>query len=348
MSDAIDIPVSHANRAAVPTVLASLNARERRLFFGEDKIAVDGAQIIESDVYSEREWRALLEELRPEVILSCWSTPALPLSVREGERPLRYLCHLSGSVRKVVSRSLIQDGLLVTNWGNAASFEVAEHALLFMLASLRSLPRWAPAMKTPLESQQAEIDRLGTRSLRRQRIGLHGFGSVARELLSLLAPFGVHCRVYSEGVPESFIREHGAEAVSSLDELFSTSDVVVECEALTPHSVGSVTAALLDRMPEDAVFVNVGRGAVVDEAALAERAASGRLRVACDVFAGEPLVNDSPFWAAPRGLYSPHIAGPTQDANRSLGHLAVRNLERFVAGGRPENLITLMEYDRST
>lgn len=350
MSDWIDfLPACEEPvRLAAPTVLASLNARERGMFFGQDQIALDGVEIVESDVCSEGDWIALLEELKPDVILSCWATPRLPASIRETDRPLRYLCHLSGSVRKVVPRELIQDGLLVTNWGRAAAFEVAEHALLFILASLRSLPLWAAALRTPLERQQATVDRLATRSLRRQRIGLHGFGGVARELLGLLAPFGVRCRVFSAGVPASFIQEHGAEAVSSLEELFSTSDVLVECEALTPVTVGSVTGSLLDRLPQDAVFVNVGRGAVVEEAALAERAASGRLRVASDVFADEPLKNDSPFWRAPCGLYSPHIAGPTQDANRLLGQSALRNLERFFAGGQPENLVTLTEYDRST
>lgn len=338
------------NTAAIrrPSVLLALNARERQIFFGEARVRVPGADIMEAPEVEGEEWAALLHETRPDVVMSCWSTPMLPVTESDESVPTRYLCHLSGSVRAVVPRDLLARGMLVSNWGSLVAPEVAEHALLLILASLRSMPLWNDTMHLPWETQVVAIDRMGTRTLRRQRVGLHGFGAIARALVALLKPFGVRCRVYSPGVPWGFIREHGCEPVGSLEELFTGSDVLVECEALTAETKGSVTRDLIWHLPHDAVFVNVGRGAVVDDDALAEAASQGRIRVACDVFADEPIKNNSAFWAAKRGVFSPHIAGPTQDSYRDCGEFALRNIANFLAGSPVESVVSLEMYDRST
>ena len=141
---------------------------------------------------------------------------------------------------------------------------------------------------------------LETRTLRGKRVGLHGFGSIARELVGMLRAFGVEISSYSWGVPTGLFERYGVRECGSLQELFSGSDVLIECEALTAHNQGTVNAAMLRRLPAGAVFINVGRGHVVDETALVQVAAEKGLRLGLDVYCEEPLPASSPLRALPR------------------------------------------------
>ena len=293
------------------------------------------------------EWKDVLAAHKPEVVVSCWETPRVPEDlVKSGKIPLRYVCHLTGSVKGLVSRDMIRDGLIVSNWGNTISHTIAEHALLLILGALRCMTVW----RSHMERSFANKEDIPTRTLHGKRIGIHGFGAIARHLVSLLKPFGVSLSSYSAGVPAALFAEHGVRRCDSLEELVSGIDVMVECEAWTPQTKGSVDARILGLLPEGAVFVNVGRGALVDEDALARLGAEGKLVVALDVYQQEPLPLDSPFMRIPDALLSPHIAGPTQDALPLCGDLALSNLRHYLSGepGQIKGLVSLEIYDRTT
>jgi phosphoglycerate dehydrogenase-like enzyme len=94
--------------------------------------------------------------------------------------------------------------------------------------------------------------------------------------------------------------------------------------------------------------VNIGRGRLVDEAALQREAAAGRLRVALDVVTAEPLTMSSPFAGLRDVILSPHIAGPTTDRYGQCGRFALANLAAFLRGETPPAAISLATYDRAT
>jgi phosphoglycerate dehydrogenase-like enzyme len=337
-------------RRPVTRIVAALTARERSLFLqgalGAHAFAPSIHFVEERDLQPDV-WAARLEQWQPEVLLSAWTTPPLPESwLGQPECPLRYLCHVTGSVRQIVPRTFLERGGWVTNWGDVIAGQVAEHGLLLMLAALRNLHAWRGFFSRPVAARQ--ITDLRTRTLFGLRVGLHGFGSVARALIPLLRPFGVELTVFSAGVPEDLYRQHGVRPAASLHALFAGSDVLVECESLTPATIGSVTAELLAALPDAAVFVNIGRGAVVHETALLREAESGRLRVALDVSATEPLTSDSPLLRSERILISPHIGGPTTDRYAECGARALDNLHRFLDGRPLESALTLAAYDRAT
>lgn len=294
---------------------------------------------------SPEDWPRVLENKRPAALVTGWETPPLPAPELLPELPA-YVCHLAGTVRGLVPRAWLERGVLVSNWGNTVSHTIAEHAVLLILGSLRNMPLWKCFMDGETGGDAKTV--LQTRSLRGRRVGIHGFGTIARELAALLKAFGVSLSAWSEGVPEALFREHGAHRCADLRELFSTSDVLVELEALTERSRGSVNRELLELLPSGAVFVNVGRGAVVDEEALAALAAEGRIRVALDVFQREPLPPDSPLRDVDAALLSPHIAGPTRDAFPLCGAFALENLRRYFASQPVEGRVTLEIYDRTT
>lgn len=344
--------VPHASATVTDRILFAITPRERAIFLpglrDEDFDAWPRA-FFNPETAAPGDWETRLREWRPTVIVSAWSTRRIPPAwVASDDFSLRYVCHVAGSVRTVLSRDILERGVRATNWGSAITHTIAEHAILLVLALLRGTPRWPESIALGGWTLE-QSERLRTRSLRGLRVGLHGFGAIARELVALLAPFRpAAIKVHSLGVPPAFIAEHGATACTELDELFSGSDVLIECESLSPQSRGSVGARQLALLPDDAGFVNVGRGQVVDEAALLAEAASGRLRIGADVFHREPLAPDYPLLRAPGVLASPHIAGPTWDTYRLCGDHALENLRRHLAGEALGGEVSLAAFDRMT
>jgi phosphoglycerate dehydrogenase-like enzyme len=335
-------------------IFFALNDYERRAFFSDELARELDALDVETRWRPEHplapgEWLSLLEEHRPDVIVSCWSTPSVPASFVAVGSPLAYVCHLVGSVRNLVPRAFLERGGLLTNWGSIAGRTVAEHALLLALSSLRNQPAWRPLIHGPRANPwRPGSVRLKTRSLFGRRVGIHGFGHVARALVELLRPFNVEITAHSAGVPDSLMRSVGVTPCASLAELAAHSEIFFECEALTSLTADSIDAAVLAALPDHAVFVNVGRGPVVNESALLQEAESGRIQIALDVVTREPIDPASPLAALPGAVLSPHIGGPTYDHFPACGQLALENLARYLRGESLEARITPELYDRAT
>lgn len=283
-----------------------------------------------------------------DIVLTAWATRrALKGWLGAPACPVRYVCHLAGSVRHIVPRAFIERGGIVTNWSAVPAGAVAEHAVLLALGALRNLGAW-PAAERHFSDTVRRIEGLDTRTLFGRRVGLHGFGRVAKALVPLLRPFGVRIAAFSDGVPESLMQEAGVTPCASLAALFRQSEILIECEGLTPATAGSVSADVLAVLPAGAVFVNVARGQIVDEVALLREQASGRLRVALDVVATEPVEQTRELFRRAGAVLSPHIAGPTLDQYPHCGELALENIARFVRGEALHGIVTLEEYDRAT
>jgi phosphoglycerate dehydrogenase-like enzyme len=130
--------------------------------------------------------------------------------------------------------------------------------------------------------------------------------------------------------------------LDALGRLASESDCFV---IAAPHTAATAEAAgreVLERLPEGAVVINVSRGSLLDEEALLEQLAAGRLRgAALDVFRTEPLPPGHPFWGHPRVLVSPHVSAvTTRFWERELG-LIVENIGRYLAGVPLRNVVDL-------
>ncbi len=327
--------------------MIAVSPRELKLFFdGPTKGLARLQRFIPNLHYFDTdsgtsEWEKAVRHQKPSVLLSAWTTPAIPDDVDS----IKYVCHICGSIQKLVSRRQIERGVAVTNWGQSISETVAEFALMLVLSALR---------RSHFYADQMHVQRgwtyfpAGTQSLFDRKVGIHGFGAIARRLVPLLRPFRVSISAYSDGVPDAHFDDAGVIKCASLDELFSKSDVVVEVEALTPQTRGAVTERLLRLMPIGSSFINVGRGGVVDEKAVIQIAAEGRVRFALDVYEREPLDHASPLRSMPEVTLFPHIGGPSDDRSYLCGDFALQNLERYFSGQPLEATVTLEIYDRST
>jgi phosphoglycerate dehydrogenase-like enzyme len=329
------MPVSHS-------IATSLTEEERQAFFPEP-LQADLLRVAPGIRFLDPadDFRGELAAAAPEVLLAAWATPSLA----DPPPSLRYVCYVAGSVRQLVTRSQIAGGLLVTNWGGSISRTVAEAALWHILTGLRRGTRWTLAMHCDRAWRQPQED---TASLFGRRVGIHGFGHVARELVRLLQPFGCVISVSAPDVDATAAPSHGVAAAPSLEALFRDSDIVVEAAPLTPATTGIVTEPLLRSLKPGSVFVNIGRGRVVDEAALARVAAAGMVYFGLDVFAREPLPADSPLRGLPNVSLTPHLAGPTSDRCVDAGAFALANLRAYLAGRPLQAVVTPAVYDAST
>ena len=122
-------------------------------------------------------------------------------------------------------------------------------------------------------------------------------------------------------------------AASRLPVMLAEADCLVVCAPLTPETEDLLEAAEFAALKPGAVFVNIGRGAIVDENALLRGLREGRIAFAAlDVFRDEPLPPDSPFWDLPNVLINPHSASTVVTENSKLTELFIQNLGHYLAG----------------
>lgn len=150
-----------------------------------------------------------------------------------------------------------------------------------------------------------------------------GHGSIGRAVERRLEPFGVEVI----GV--------GRARLAELPELLPRTDMLVVLAPLTDATRGMVDADLLGRLPDGALVLNAGRGAVVDTDALVAELESGRLRAVLDVTEPEPLPSDHPLRTHPRAIVTPHMSFYSEEAQAELQRRAVEEVVRALTGEPP-------------
>jgi len=223
-------------------------------------------------------------------------------------------------------------GVVITNAAGIKSEPVAEHALALLLGLARQLHR-------SLQRQRGRVwDKTGLATGMRSLHGMHivclGYGAVgqafARKAKALGARVTALNRSGSGGPPADQV-----DALSRLSDHLPTAEAVVLCLPLareTRHILGKVELA---RLRPDALIVNIGRGELIDEAALADALARGALAGAgLDVFHSEPLPAESPLWDLDSVILTPHVAGHGIDADGEFVRLVIKNAAR-IEQGRP-------------
>ena len=201
---------------------------------------------------------------------------------------------------------------------------LAEWAMFGILAFTKGLPRLLA------DKQARRWDHYPVDELRGATLLVIGRGAIGHEVTRLGEAFGMRAIAIT--------RHHG-----DLDELLPQADAVVVSLPLTAETRGLLGRHEFARMRDGAVFVNVGRGGVVDETALVESLRSGKLRgAALDVFTEEPLPADSPLWELDNVLLSPHTAALSVKENERVVELFAENLRRYLAG---DELVSRIRVD---
>jgi phosphoglycerate dehydrogenase-like enzyme len=162
---------------------------------------------------------------------------------------------------------------------------------------------------------------------------LLGAGSIGAAIEARLEPFGV------ELVRVARRAREGVHPVGDLPRLLPSADVLVVVTPLTDATRGLVDASALARLPDGALVVNVGRGAVIDTDALVAELRSRRLRAALDVVEPEPLPAGHPLWTAPGAFLSAHVSGDSPRADDTALRLVGEQLRRLAWGAPLLNVV---------
>ena len=126
----------------------------------------------------------------------------------------------------------------------------------------------------------------------------------------------------------------------SLDEVIAQSDVITIHTPLAPQTENLINAERIAKMKPNVIIINVSRGAIVDEAALAKALKEKRIQGAgLDVYAEEPINAKNPLLDAPNIILTPHIAGATNESRARIGDMIIDNVVRVLRGEEPINIV---------
>lgn len=221
-------------------------------------------------------------------------------------------------------------GVQVANVPDYGIQTVADHAAASLLALARRLPLYDDTIRRDGWVGPAALGPV--RSLRDTTVGLVGFGKIAQAVAERLAPFGVSLVCYDPWADPARLAALSVTAVE-LPELAERSHAITLHAPSTPETYRMIDADFLARMPDGAVLVNTARGSLVDEAALVDALASGRLAgAALDVTDPEPVPADSPLRTLPSVVLTPHAAFYDTASLDALQRLASEEADRALRG----------------
>jgi phosphoglycerate dehydrogenase-like enzyme len=249
-------------------------------------------------------------------------------------KKLRWIHSPAAAVHQLMFPELIESDVILTNSTGIHGPVVAEHAIAVLLALAKRLPQAMQYQAKKIWSQdQLWHERPRPREVADTTVAVIGMGGIGREFTKRAKALGMKVLAVRENPAKG---TGGADAVYSPAEIASVlpqADYVLLCTPVTPATTGLINVARLSKMKPDAYLINVGRGPLVDEAALIQALQERRIAgAALDVFNEEPLPADSPFWSLDNLLITPHTAAVTERLWERHYKLIVENLNRFLAG----------------
>lgn len=246
---------------------------------------------------------------------------------------LRWIHSSAAGVGGTLFPALVESDVILTNSRGIQSASIAEHIVAMALAWRRGV-HVAVRRQTQGVWAQDELTSLAPASLGETRVLIVGMGSIGEATAALLRGIGMQV----EGVRRR--ARDGQAGAESLPHLLPRADIVAITLPHTRETHRLFDAAMLARMKAGSLLVNIGRGRIIDEAALIDGLTAGRPGAAAlDVFEREPLSPDSPLWGMENVIVSPHVAGFGADFWQNVVDLFSRNLERWRSGRGLENVV---------
>lgn len=230
-------------------------------------------------------------------------------------------------------------GLWLTNTGDVMQATLATHAIALMLAVQRGLHRFESARA------RHHWDRDGLAKYLTVPEGgtmvILGMGRIGQDVARKAKAFGMNVICVTGASAPANDAIDRVVARERVDEVLPGADVVMVAMPIDDDTRGFLSSALIALMKPGAIVVNISRGLVVDEAALAEALGAGRLGGAgLDAFGEEPLPADSPFWGLDNVVMTPHVGGQAGDHNRrKLAEVIHENMGRFLDGKPLLNIV---------
>jgi phosphoglycerate dehydrogenase-like enzyme len=267
----------------------------------------------------------------------------MPRALFVAGKRLQWIHTAAAGVGSLLFPEMTESDVVLTNSAGVHAVPMAEHVLGGLLYLLRQFDVAVAQQRERFWNRDPFVgEGSRVRELGECRALIVGAGGIGTEIARRLSALGVRCsgirRRPQRGVPDGFGEIFGVDV---LDSTLSKADILIVAAPATPETRGLVTAGRLDHLPHGAIVVNVARGSLLDERALAERLRTGRLSGAVlDVFEREPLPAESDLWTVPRLLLTPHVSATSPGGywRREL-ELFTDNWARFASGRPMRNVV---------
>jgi phosphoglycerate dehydrogenase-like enzyme len=262
-----------------------------------------------------------------EIVINIRSTSRFTAEVMEKCPALRMISIWGTGTDNVDLAAARKQGIRVTNTPGVSAVAVAEHTLALIMAVAKR------TVQVDHQVRQGGWPRAMATQLRGKTLGLIGTGAIGREVTRLGAAIGMRVIAWT-----FHPRGDAAESVA-FDDLFRESDVVSVHVRLSTDTSGLIRREHLELMKPGAILINTARGGIVNESDLVQALLTNRIAGAgLDVFEAEPLPPDSPLFALPNVVLTPHAAGVTPETTEAGLALAIENVFSFLAG-QPTNVV---------
>lgn len=305
-----------------------------------DPIAADGIERLraagEVDVHTGMTPAQLLDRIDGYDALVVRSETKVTAEVLERAQRLRVVGRAGVGVDNIDIDAATRHGVLVLNAPTGNTVAAAEHAVALMMSLARNV---TPADRSVHEGKWERGRFLGV-ELRHRTLGVYGLGKIGFEV-ARIASQGLQMRVITHDplVTAERAEQAGAE-LRTLDELLEQSDFLSLHVPLNDQTRGSIGAAEMSRMKRGAHLLNVARGGIVDESALAAAVAEGHLGGAgIDVFVNEPIDAGNPLIGLARVVLTPHLGASTQEAQVNVALDVADQIAEFFGGGSPRSAV---------
>ena len=219
--------------------------------------------------------------------------------------------------------------IVVTNTPGANATAVAETAVMHMLMAGRYFYQQRQSITDP------NVPNGTGQEVSHKTVGIIGFGAIGQKIDELLTGFDVNVLAYARHDKPV---KNGRMA--TLDEIYTTADSIILALPATPATQHMIDAAVFKKMKNNAVLINIARGAVVDEAALIAALKTGEIAGAgLDVVTVEPVAPDNELLTLPNVFVTPHVAAKSVEAFDAVGLAAAQEVVRVLNGEAPKNQV---------
>jgi phosphoglycerate dehydrogenase-like enzyme len=230
-------------------------------------------------------------------------------------------------------------GIKVANTAGANTISVAEHTIAWGLCLLKNMFHAHTSTKSGGWEQMS----IKPAELKGKVWGIIGFGRIGQAVAERLKPFGLSRIIYHDTYrPKPSVEQEFGVEYTEMTNILSQSDIISLHAPLTEATCAMINEDTLNSMKPSAYLINVARAELVDEKALAEAIMKGKIAGAgIDVFSEEPVTMNNPLLVveSERLLFSPHVAGVTDEAAGRIINMAAANIARVLKGEKPESLV---------
>lgn len=293
----------------------------------------------EWEIVSGQDTDELQEDLKGAEVILHWKK-AIEQTVLEQNNQLKWIQTWSAGVNNLPLEQLSERNVSITSANGVHAYPISETIFALMLGLTRKIHTYVR------QQQQKQWEHADLKlEIHEKTIGVLGVGAIGLETAKIAKAFGMKVL----GV------RHSGKSTDYVDEMYTPdqlSDVLPQCDVvvitlpLTDETTNLFGKEQFDQMKNSSTLINIGRGPIVKEDELVEALQSGKIAGAgLDVFATEPLPEDSPLWEMENVIVTPHTAGSTEHyTERVVRDVFIPNLKNYLEGEKPSK--NLVDYEK--